>query len=97
MRPSDDSALEWLDESPSRYDAWAIVEEGARLSSLARLNPNDLHLAGKVYGLAIALTVMDRASTRADYGSGYIEPDVSGWIAFMEDFVEEWYEGGRRL
>ena len=97
MKASDDRVLEWLDEGPAAYDAWAIVEEAARLASLARDQPNNLHLAGKVYGLAIALQVMDRDSTHAAYGSGYSDRDVCEWIEFIEAYAEDNYEEGRRL
>ena len=97
MRPNDDNVLEWMDETPITADAWAIFEEAARLASLAKDQPNNLHLAGKVYGLAIALQVMDRDSTHAAYGSGYSDRDVCEWIEFIEAYAGDNYERGVRI
>ncbi len=95
MRPTEDGTLEWMDETPITADAWAIFEEAARLASIAKDNPEDLHLAGRIYGLATALQVMNR-SDGADYGEGYDAKTVEEWVAFAESFAEDNYEHGRK-
>lgn len=87
-----DEMLEWLDESPWRHDAWQVLEEAARTCSLSELEPNNLHLAGRLYGLASALQVMhDKGET------GFYEGNVNVWLAFIADFAEDNYERGERI
>lgn len=91
-----DDALEWLDSSPRGYDAWQIVEEAARLRSLEdALAPFNLHLAGRVYGMACALQVMYDHGT--GIGEGFCEGNANEWAAFIEGFAEDNYENGERI
>ena len=89
-----DDMVEWLDCERSHH-AWAIIEEAARLQSVAAGRPNDLHLAGRVYGMATALQVMHDHGT--GIGEGFYEGNVNVWVAFVEDFAESNYENGERI
>lgn len=77
-----DAMTEWLDED---LHAWDIVEEAARLASIAKECPNDLHLAGRIYGMAEALAIMSR------------DHDKGAWHEYIEAFAEDNYESGRRV
>lgn len=90
-----DDMLEWLDDSRRSNDAWQIVEEAARIHSMSAGAPNDLHLAGRVYGMATALQVMYDHGT--GIGEGFYEGNVNVWVAFIEDFAESNYENGERI
>ncbi len=90
-----DDMLEWLDDSSRSHDAWQIVEEAARVHSMSKDVPNDLHLAGRVYGMATALQVMHDHGT--GIGEGFYEGNVNVWVAFVEDFAESNYENGERI
>lgn len=90
-----DDMLEWLDDGKRSYDAWQIVEEAARIHSMSVREPNNLHLAGRVYGMASALQVMyDRAT---GIGNGFYEGNAKAWVAFIEDFAADNYENGERI
>ena len=87
-----DDMVEWLDSEPSHH-AWAIIEEAARLQSVAAGRPNDLHLAGRVYGMAAAVSVMyDR-----EQGYGIDGANAQAWVQYVEDFAEGNYEDGERI
>lgn len=86
-----DYMIEWLDAT--HQDAWWIVEEAARLQSVAAGRPNDLNAAGRVHGMAFAIAVLyDREN-----GWGIEEADAQPWVAFIEDFAESNYEDGERI
>ena len=87
--------LEWLDDCGRSHDAWQIVEEAARIHSMSVREPNNLHLAGRVYGMASALQVMYDHGT--GIGEGFYEGNVNVWVAFIEDFAESNYENGERI
>ena len=88
-----DGMLEWLDDRDWDHDAWLVVEEAAALASEAKESPYDLHLAGRVYGMAEALRVMYDESC----GTGYDPSHTQAWIAFIEDFAEDNYVNGERI
>lgn len=90
-----DEMLEWLDDSRRSHDAWQVVEEAARTHSMSVREPNNLHLAGRVYGMASALQVMYDHGT--GNGEGFYEGNVNVWVAFIEDFAESNYENGERI
>lgn len=90
-----DEMLEWLDDSRRSHDAWQVVEEAARTHSMGVREPNNLHLAGRVYGMATALQVMYDHGT--GNGEGFYEGNVNVWVAFIEDFAESNYENGERI
>jgi len=73
--------VEWLDED---LRAWDIVMEAARLASIAKESPNDLHMAGRIYGMAETLAIL----------SG--DHDKDAWHEYIEAFAEDNYENGRR-
>ena len=87
-----DDMVEWLDLEPSHH-AWAIIEEAARLQSISAQEPNNLHLAGRVYGMAAAVSVMyDR-----EQGYGIDEANAQAWVQYVGDFAESNYEDGERI
>lgn len=90
-----DEMLEWLDDSRRSHDAWQVVEEAARTHSMSVREPNNLHLAGRVYGMASALQVVYDHGT--GNGEGFYEGNVNVWVAFIEDFAESNYENGERI
>lgn len=86
-----DGVYEWLDFCDPDHDVWQIVEEAACLASSA--DPNDLHKAGRVYGMAEALRAMYNESC----GTGYEPEQTQSWIEFIECFAEDNYERGERI
>ena len=87
-----DDMIEWLDCERSHH-AWTIIEEAARLQSIAVGRPNDLHLAGRVYGMAAAVSVMyDR-----EQGYGIDEANAQAWMQYVECFAADNYEDGERI
>lgn len=85
-----DKALIWLDGSPRGYDGWEIVEEAARIQSIATHDDpsgRNLFMAGRIYGMAAALATAARIEgAHADW-----------WMEFITDFAADNYDNGSRV
>ena len=88
-----DEALDWMDDSDADHDVWQIVEEAASISVQAKKSPNDLHMAGRLYGMAEALRCMYNESC----GIGYEPEQTQSWIEFIEGYAEANYEDGESI
>lgn len=89
----DFDALAWLDNSPKGHDAWEIVEEAARLRSIAEAQRErypqfeNLFIEGQIYGMACALEAM----------SGEREAwEGCTWAQFIDEFAAYNYTDGVR-
>lgn len=88
----------WLDYSPKAYDAWAIVEEGARLASIIQASPehDNRVLSAEVNGLALALELLSGHAHAEEYPEAPGKVYEVSWREMIDAHAQDNYTNGRR-
>lgn len=85
-----DYAIEWLDNTEAGHAGWDVVEEAARIHSVAAHddpNGHNLFVWGRIYGMATALATAAKIEGA----------DADFWADFISTFAADNYENGARI
>ena len=89
----------WLDYAPRGFNAWAIVEEAARLASIIQASPEKDHrvLSAEINGLALALELLSGHEHAEEYPEADGRVAETSWREMIDAHAEANYRNGHEI